>query len=44
MQNYYETMMREVDGQISAIDLHGEHIIKDCKTIIVCLKEKLAEL
>lgn len=44
MQNYYETLMREVDGQISTIDLHGEHIIKNCKTIIVCLKEKLAEL
>nr|WP_302831749.1 RteC domain-containing protein [uncultured Bacteroides sp.] len=44
MQNYYETMMREVEGHISTVDLHGEHIIEDCKLIIVCLKEKLAEL
>ena len=44
MQNYYETIMREVDGKILTIDLHGGTIIEDCKRIIVCLKEKLAEL
>lgn len=44
MQNYYETMMREVDEQISSIDLNGEHIIDDCKTLLVFLKEKLLEL
>lgn len=40
----YETMIQEVDGRISAIDLNGKHIIKDCKTIIVFLKEKLSEM
>lgn len=44
MRNYYETIMREVDGKILTIDLHGGTIIEDCKRIIVCLKEKLAEL
>lgn len=44
MQNYYEIIMREVDEKISTIDLYGEYIIEDCKKIIVCLKEKLAEL
>lgn len=44
MQEKCEEMMREVDGRISAIDLNGKHIIKDCKVIIVFLREKLAGL
>lgn len=36
--------MQEVDGKISAIDLNGEHIIDDCKNLLVFLKEKLSEL
>lgn len=44
MQNYYETMMREVDGRIAAIDRNGEHIIEDCKALLIFLKGKLAEL
>lgn len=37
-------MIREVDNQIAAIDLNGNHIIKDCKTMLIFLKEKLTEL
>ena len=37
-------MMREVDGKVSAIDLNGENVIEDCKTVVVYLKEKLSEL
>ena len=44
MQNYYENMMQEVNGCVSAIDLNGKHIIKECKTMIVFLKEKLSGL
>lgn len=44
MQNYYENMMLEVNGRVSAIDLTGKHIIKECKTIIVFLKEELSGL
>lgn len=44
MQIKYEEMMQETDRRVSAIDLNGKHIIKDCKTIIVFLKEQLAKL
>lgn len=44
MQNYYENMMQEVNERVSAIDLNGKHIIKECKTIIVFLKEELNEV
>lgn len=44
MQNYLTNMMREVDGKVSAIDLNGENVIEDCKTVVVYLKEKLSEL
>ena len=37
-------MIREVDNRIAAIDLNGKHIIRDCKTMLVFLKEKLAEM
>ena len=37
-------MIREVDNRIAAIDLNGNHIIKDCKTMLIFLKEKLTEL
>lgn len=36
--------MREVDNRIAAIDLNGNHIIRDCKTILVFLKKKLIEM
>lgn len=36
--------MREVDDRIAAIDLNGNHIIRDCKTMLVFLKEKLTEM
>ncbi len=39
MQVKYEEMMQETDRRVSAIDLNGKHIIKDCKMIIVFLKE-----
>lgn len=39
MRNYYENMMREVNARVSAIDLNGQHIIKECKNMIVFLKE-----
>lgn len=41
MQNYYENMMLEVNRRVSVADLTGKHIIKECKTITVFLKEKL---
>ena len=44
MQRKYEEIMQEVDRRVSAIDLNGKHIIKDCKAIIVFLKEKMSEL
>ena len=44
MQKKYEEIMQEVDRRVSAIDLNGKHIIKDCKAIIVFLKEKMSEL
>ena len=44
MQNYLTNMMREVDGKVSAIELNGENIIEDCKTVVVYLKKKLSEL
>lgn len=37
-------MIREVDNRIAAIDLNGNHIIRDCKTMLLFLKEKLTEL
>ena len=37
-------MIREVDHRIAAIDLNGNHIIRDCKTMLIFLKEKLTEL
>lgn len=37
-------MIREVDNRIAAIDLNGNHIIRDCKTMLIFLKEKLDEL
>lgn len=36
--------MQEVEKEISAIDLNGKYIIKDCKAIIVFLRDKLARL
>ena len=44
MQIKCEEMMREVDNRIAAIDLNGNHIIRDCKTILVFLKKKLTEM
>lgn len=44
MQNYLTNMMCEVDGKVSAIELNGENIIEDCKTVVVYLKKKLSEL
>lgn len=44
MQIKCEEMIREVDNRIAAIDLNGNHIIKDCKTMLIFLKEKLTEL
>lgn len=44
MQIKYEGIMQETDRRVSVIDLNGKHIIKDCKTIIVFLKEQLAKL
>ena len=44
MQDYYVNMMREVDNHISTIDLNGTHIIDECKTTILFLKEKLTGL
>lgn len=44
MQKKYEEIMQEVDRRVSAIHLNGKHIIKDCKAIIVFLKEKMSEL
>lgn len=44
MQEIYGKIMQEADGKISAIDLNGEHIIDDCKNLLVFLKEKLSEL
>lgn len=44
MQIEYEEMMREVDNRIAAIDLNGKYIIRDCKTMLIFLKEKLTEL
>ena len=37
-------MIREVDNRIAAIDLNGNHIIRDCKTMLIFLKEKLTEM
>lgn len=37
-------MIREVDNRIAAIDLNGNHIIRDCKIMLIFLKEKLTEL
>lgn len=36
--------MQEVEKEISAIDLNGKHIIKDCTAIIVFLRDKLTGL
>ena len=44
MQIEYEEMMREVDNRIAAIDLNGKYIIRDCKTMLIFLKEKLTEM
>lgn len=44
MQIKCEEMIREVDDRIAAIDLNGNHIIRDCKTMLIFLKEKLTEL
>lgn len=44
MQEKYEEVMQEVEKEISAIDLNGKHIIKDCKAIIVFLRDKLTGL
>lgn len=44
MQEKYEELMQEVEKEISAIDLNGKQIIKDCQTIIVFLRDKLARL
>lgn len=33
-----------MEKEISAIDLNGKHIIKDCKAIIVFLRDKLTGL
>lgn len=44
MQIEYEELTREVDNRIAAIDLNGKHIIRDCKAMLVFLKEKLTEL
>ena len=44
MQEKYEEIMQEVEKEISAIDLNGKHIIKDCKAIIVFLRDKLTGL
>lgn len=41
MQEKYEEIMQEVEKEMSAIDLNGKHIIKDCKAIIVFLRDKL---
>ena len=35
-------MIREVDNRIAAIELNGNHIIRDCKTMLIFLKEKLS--
>lgn len=37
-------MIREVDNRIATIDLNGNHIIRDCKTMLIFLKKKLTEL
>lgn len=37
-------MIREMDNRIAAIDLNGNHIIRDCKAMLIFLKEKLTEL
>ncbi|MCS2893543.1 RteC domain-containing protein [Parabacteroides faecis] len=37
-------MMRKVNERVSVIDLNGNHIIKECKSIIVFLKEELTGL
>lgn len=37
-------MIQEVDNRIAAIDLNGNHIIRDCKAMLVFLKEKLTEM
>lgn len=37
-------MIREVDNRIAAIDLNGKHIIRDCKSMLAFLKEKLTEM
>ena len=44
MQIKCEEMIQEVDNRIAAIDLNGNHIIRDCKTMLLFLKEKLTEL
>lgn len=44
MQIKYEELMQEVDRRMSTIDLNGKHIISDCKTILVFLREKLTQL
>lgn len=44
MQEKYEKIMQEVDRQVSAIDLNGKHIIKDCKTILIFLRDELTKL
>ena len=44
MQEKYEEIMQEVEKEISAINLNGKHIIKDCKAIIVFLRDKLTGL
>ena len=44
MQIKCEEMIREMDNRIATIDLNGNHIIRDCKTMLIFLKEKLTEL
>lgn len=44
MQRKYEKIMKEVDNRIAAIDLNGNHIIRDCKAMLIFLKEKLTEM
>lgn len=44
MQEKYEAIMHKVDRQVSAIDLNGKHIIRDCKISIIFLREQLTGL
>lgn len=37
-------MTQELDRRVSTIDLNGNHIIRECKTMLIFLKEKLTEM